>query len=155
MEDMDHSISPGYRHISIDDRGWIVVVRFIDLDGILQIKGPSWQESCRDFHQLAYHHRKCFFVLDCQDQTITEDLYLKTEICISYLVRLLREIKDAQGSLKLCNLPMPLSEAIRSIRLDRMFSIYDSLDDALASIALDAERLRQTPSDGRDDEGVK
>jgi hypothetical protein len=154
MEDMDHSISPSYRHISIDDRGRVVVVRFIDLDRILQIKGPSWPESYRDFHQLAHHHRNCFFVLDFQDQTITADIYLKTEICITYLTRLWKEIKEAQGSLKLCNLPMPLFEAIRSIHLDRMFSIYESLDDALASVTVDAERLRQALTEGRNDEGV-
>ena len=45
MEDADRSISRGYRHVSIDDRGRVVVVRFIDPDRILQIKGPPGQHS--------------------------------------------------------------------------------------------------------------
>jgi hypothetical protein len=145
LEDTDHSISTGYRHISAEDRGRIVVVRFIDLDSILQVKGPSGQETYRDFHQLANHHWTCSFVLDFQDQPITTDPYLKTEICITYLARLLREIKEAQGTLRLCNLPLPLMEALRAIRLDRMFSICESLDDALASNVTDPGQSRERP----------
>jgi anti-anti-sigma regulatory factor len=109
------------------------VVRVIDLERDLQITGAV-PEFGQDFQRLAFHNQKCSVVLDLQGQVVSD-----TERFFCVLVRLFTEVNQAQGTLKLCNPSPPLIDAIRLIRLDRMFSIYESLDDALASVVLDPD----------------
>jgi hypothetical protein len=120
-----HPLMSTYRHITVKEIDGVVVVRFIDLKRELRKMG-SFPETCQEFGMLASRHEKCLVVLDLEGQEITA-----SELFICYLVRLDREIKQVQGMLKLCNLAPQFAEELRMIRLDRMFSIYESLEDAL------------------------
>jgi hypothetical protein len=100
----------------------------------MRIAGPS-RELYRELHELADANPRSHVALDLQCQDITPSI--KTEILICHLVRLHREVKQAHGTLNLCNLHPSFIDVIRAIRLDRMFTICDSLDDALAGIVLD------------------
>jgi hypothetical protein len=65
-------------------------------------------------------------VLDLEDQDVSA-----TELLFIILVRLDREVKQVQGTLKLCNLSLSVVDALKVTRLIKMFSAYESLDDAL------------------------
>jgi len=123
----DHPIPSNYRHISVEDRDGVLVVRFIDLRRELG-NTVSCQETYQEFRMLASHHHKCLVVLDLEGQEVSA-----TEVFFCYLVRLDREVKQVQGTLKLCNLSPLVAEDMRTIRLNWMFRTYNSLDDALAS----------------------
>lgn len=133
-EGPDHPIPASYRHISVTEIDGVILLRFVDLRTELEKLG-SYQETYQEFGMLASHHQKCLVVLDLEGQDVSAP-----ELFICYLVRLDREVKQVQGTLKLCNLSPLFAEAMRMIRLNQMFSIYDSLDDALLDDASTPKR---------------
>ena len=125
--EQDHPIPAAYRHISVEERYGMLLLRFVDLGNKLE-KPDSFPETCQEFGMLASCHEKCLVVLDLEGQEVTA-----SELFICYLVRLDREVKKVQGTLKLCNLSPLFAKELRMIRLNRMFSIYESLDDTLSN----------------------
>ena len=121
----DPPVPDRYRHISVEERDGVLLVKFVDLRKMLEGTG-SLQEAGQEFRMMASNRQKCLVVLDLEGQEVSV-----SELFICYLVRLEREVKQVQGTLKLCNLSPAFDEALRMIRLDRMFPIYQSLDDAL------------------------
>ena len=117
---------PSYCHISVEERDGALVVRFIDLKRDLG-GFDAFQAIVHEFRGLATHHHCHPVVLDLGGQDVG-----KTAIFYSVLVRLFRIVKQAEGTLKLCNLSPPVVEEMKAIRLTMMFSIYASLEDALA-----------------------
>ena len=126
--EQDSPIPTTYRHISVEERDGMLLLRFVDLRLELETLG-SFQETYQEFGMLASHNPKCLVVLDLEGQDVSA-----SELFICYLVRLDREVKQVRGTLKLCNLSPAFDEALRMIRLNRMFSIYKSLDDALLDL---------------------
>ncbi len=123
--EQDNPIPTTYRHISVAERNGVLLLRFVDLTRELETPG-SFQETCREFRLLSTRHQDSVVVLDLEAQNVSSP-----ELFICYLVRLDSEIKQVQGTLKLCNLSPLFAEELKLIRLNRMFSIYESLDDAL------------------------
>jgi anti-anti-sigma regulatory factor len=130
----NHPVQTTYRHISVKEIDGAPLLQFVDLRNELQTPG-FFQETCQEFGMLASHHQNCSVTVDLEGQEVSA-----SELFICYLVRLDREIKQVQGTLKLCNISPLFAEAMRVIRLDRMFSIYESLDDALISDPSTPER---------------
>lgn len=122
----DPPIPTTFRHISVEERDGVFLLRFVDLKRELE-RVDSLQEIAQEFRTMASHHQNCLVILDLEGQEVSA-----SELFICYLVRLEREVTQVQGTLKLCNLSPSFDEALRMIRLNRMFSIYESLDDALS-----------------------
>jgi anti-anti-sigma regulatory factor len=125
---------PDYRHIRVEEIDGVLVVRFIDLERLVEVGGPS-RELYRELHELAFANHGRHVALDLQCQYIGNSI--SSELMLCHLVRLYREVKQSQGTLKLCNLHPSFIDHIRAIRLDRMFTICESLDDALAGRVAD------------------
>ena len=126
-EGPDHPIPASYRHISVTEIDDVILLRFADLRTELEKLG-SYQETYQEFSMLASHHQECLVVLDPEGQDVSAP-----ELFICYLVWFDREVKQVKGTLKLRNLSPLFAEAMRMIRLNRMFSVYESLDEALLS----------------------
>ncbi len=116
---------PTYRHISVEERDGVLVLRFVDLGRELESMGSA-QETYGEFGMLASRHQNCSVILDLEGQEVSA-----SELFICYLVRLHREVTQVHGTLKLCNLSPQFAEELRMIRLDRMFSISESVDAAM------------------------
>jgi anti-anti-sigma factor len=130
--DQDQAILPDYRHISVEQRDGGLVVRFIDLKRDLESFDAAFKEITQEFRGLADHNRTSSVVLDLEGQDVSD-----TEYLFVILVRLSREVTQANGTLKLCNLAPQVLDALKMTRLIKFFSTYESLDDALAGKAHD------------------
>ncbi len=127
----DPPIPDRYRHISVEERDGVLLLRFVDLRKMLERAG-SLQEAGQEFRMMASNQQTCLVILDLEGQEVSA-----SELFICYLVRLEREVKQVQGTFKLCNLSPRFDEELRMIRLNRFFSIYESLDEALIPPILD------------------
>jgi len=116
-----------YRHLSVKELGNVLLARLIDLERALWIT-DVFSEMAVEFHELATRHPKCPLVVDleCRDVSDTERLF-----CV--LVRFHREVKQVDGTFKLCNVSVQVLDAMSAIRLTRMFPICDPPNDAMES----------------------
>ncbi len=129
-------ISPEHRHIRVDEIQGVVVIRFINLKRDLE-HVDSLQVIGDEFRRLAGQNKGRSVVLDLEGHDISA-----TEVFFALLVRLFREVKQVQGTLKLCNLYQPVVDEMKRIRLNRTFTICESLDDALVG-TMPEEKLRR------------
>ncbi len=123
----DRRVPSVYRHISVVNRDGVLVVRFIDLKRDLGY-GGSAQEIGQELEGLVNPNHPCSLILDFE----RKELDPLQAAFYGTLVRLLKLVKQAQGTIKLCNLPSGVLEQLKINQLIRVFPIYKSVDDALA-----------------------
>ena len=119
---------PDCRHFHFHEIGGVLVVRFIDLKRDLE-SFDTLQEIGQQLEALVDQNQPCSLILDFEGK----DFIPLQDAFFGKLVRLFKVVKQAQGTLKLCDLPPSLVEIFRISRLIQIFPTYKSLDEALRS----------------------
>ncbi len=134
----DRRFTSVYRHISVEDRDGVLVVRFIDLKRDLGYGGLA-QEIGQELEGLVNPNQFCSLILDFEGKEFDP---LQAAF-YGMLVRLFKLVKWAQGTLRLCKLPSRVLEQFKIDRLIQVFPIFKSEDDALAGTVLDPGQCSQ------------
>jgi hypothetical protein len=133
----DGLIPPSYRHISVRQRGRLLVVRFIDLIGNLK-SVDSLHELGQELEGLADRFQACSLILDFEGKSI-----VFRGIFFADLIALLMMVKKGQGTVSLCNLPPEVDDVFMKTGLIEVFPTYKCLDNVLAG----KDMLRREPAD--------
>ena len=126
---------PNWRHIYIGETEGVVVVRFIDVERKL-LKEETLSEIRQELRALVAQRQPRLLILDFEKKNI-----LARGAFFAVLALLYRAITQAQGTLRLCNLPSLFVDQMRISRLIQFFPPYESLEDALAGIDLDPSQF--------------
>jgi anti-anti-sigma regulatory factor len=125
----DGPTCPDYRHILVDEIGGVLVVRFIDLERDLD-SFDTLQEIGQELESLVDQNHSCSLIVDFEGKDF---IPLRYAFFLGKLVRLFKEVKRVQGTLKICDLPPSLVEIFKTSQLIQILPPYKSLDDALTS----------------------
>ena len=128
-------IAPDHRHIVVLEIDGVVVVRFRDIKADLESVG-SINELAQELEGLTNRFHAWPLVLDFEGKH-----FVFSDVFFAKLIRLLKSVKQVQGSLKLCDLPTQVVDVLRITRLVLVFPLFKSLDHALAGSAHDPRSL--------------
>jgi hypothetical protein len=137
--DHDHPMSTDARHLSVEDRDGVLVVRFIEPKRDLESL-DSLREIAQELYGLV-RRQPCMLVLNLEAQDINP-----SDRFFAVLGRLYMKVTKTGGSLKLCNLSPLMVEELRITNLIHIFPPYKSLGDALAHGAPDHGQSGQEQS---------
>jgi hypothetical protein len=140
--DEGYSTDPVNRHLCVEDRAGLVIVRFINLNEDLK-NSDSIFEIGRELEGLVKQNHPRSLILDFESREI--DPIADTFYAV--LVRLFKQVKQTEGRLMLCNQPPGLVEMFRINQLIKIFPPYESLDDALAGKECDPSRFSKNRCD--------
>jgi hypothetical protein len=130
-KDQDGPILADYRHIVVHEINGVVVVRFSDLKS--DESPDSLHEISQELEGLVDQNKPCSLILDIEGK----DLDAHRAVFYGRLIRLWKKVKQARGTLKICNISALVVDVLKIDRLTQMFPPYRSLDDALAGKAPD------------------
>ena len=127
---------PAHRHISMEEKVGVGVVRFIDLKGDLESR-ESIAEIRHELEELVDQNPAGSLILDFECK-----YFFFSDVFFSHLAGLfVRKNKRAKGTLKLCSLPPEVVDVLRFLHLDQVFPPFKSFDDAIAGKAPDPSQL--------------
>jgi hypothetical protein len=115
-----------YRHISVNVVDVVTVVRFNNLAKAVQCK-EAIREIGAGLEGLTDQMQPCSLVLDFENKE-----FAPSNAFDSQLIGLQVKITRRSGTLRLCNVPALLTEHYKITRLAEFYSLYNSLEDALA-----------------------
>lgn len=114
-----------YKHIRPEPSGDNQVIRFVHSQ---LFETLLLSEVDRELSNFVANERPRHLVFDFEGVE-----YCSTSL-INILLRVRREVAEGDGSLALCNLRQTVRDAFRMLNLEgHVFSIFDTLDDALAA----------------------
>jgi anti-anti-sigma regulatory factor len=140
-------IPAAYRHIVVEEKDGVLVVRFIGLEQLLASRvifeqDPSSripiEEIGQELNAVVAHRKPCSLILDFEGKS-----FVFYDVFFSKLIVLFRKVKLAEGTLKLCDLSPGVIEVLVITGLVRLFPLFEHLDDAMAGKALDPNQLIQ------------
>jgi hypothetical protein len=138
---------PAHRHLVVEEKDGVLIVRFIDLERHLSSKvicerDPSArvtiEEIGQELNALVMEHQSCSLILDFEGKP-----FVFYDIFFASLVSLFKKVTKALGTLKLCSLPPGVTEVLVVTGLVWLFPLFERLDDATAGKVLDPNELIQ------------
>jgi anti-sigma B factor antagonist len=116
-----------YRRINVMDESGVSVVRFIDK----KIVDSATIEMLGDeLVSLVTNEKRSQILLNF------EGVEFMSSAALNKLIKLNSSVKAANGRLKLCNLRAEIKDVFKITKLDRVFDLRKSQDDALAAFQL-------------------
>jgi hypothetical protein len=117
---------PSYRHITVEERDGVLIVRFLDL-GRDTLNETALQGIREDLGLLADRHRSCPLVVDFEGKW-----FVFHNVLFAALIRVRKTTTPSHGTLKLCNLPSAFLDLYSKMGVGQVLPLYKSLDDAIA-----------------------
>lgn len=98
-------------------------VKILHLTGSLEAK---WQKELQEELEKRSHKERDL-VLDLEKVSFIDSS------CLGTLVAVVRNLRDQKGDIKLCCLNDDVRSIFQITRLERIFELYDSIDEAVQS----------------------
>lgn len=115
------------KRIVVTDQGGVSVVRFVDRK---IADSGNIEEMGTELTSLVTEEKRQFLLLNF------EGVDFLSSAALNKLISLNNSAKKANGRLKLCNLRAEILEVFKLTRLDRLFDIRKSEEDAISSYKL-------------------
>lgn len=116
-----------YRRINVIEDGGVSIVRFIDKK---IVDSATIEQLGEELNSLVIVDKRNMLLLNF------EGVEFMSSAALNKLISLNAKVKSAAGRLKLCCLRAEIKEVFTITRLDRVFDLRKTQDDALAAFKL-------------------
>lgn len=116
-----------YRRITLTENGGVTIVRFIDKK---IVDSGTIEQLGEELTALVLTDKRNMLLLNF------EGVEFMSSAALNKLISLNSKVKAAAGRLKLCTLRSEIMEVFKLTRLDRVFDIRKTEEDALAAFKL-------------------
>ena len=116
-----------HRRINVTDEGGVSVVRFIDKK---IVDSGSIEQLGEELNALVTVEKRNMILLNF------DGVEFMSSAALNKLISLNGKVKAAAGRLKLSNLPAEIKEVFTITKLDRLFDLRKTQEDALAAFKL-------------------
>jgi anti-sigma B factor antagonist len=116
-----------YRRITVLEEGGVSVVRFIDKK---IVDSGTIEQLGEELNALVTNEKRNMLLLNF------DGVEFMSSAALNKLISLNSKVKAAAGRLKLCCLRAEIHEVFKITRLDRVFDLRKTQDDALAAFKL-------------------
>ena len=116
-----------YRRITVLEEGGVSVVRFIDKK---IVDSGTIEQLGEELNALVTNEKRNMLLLNF------DSVEFMSSAALNKLISLNKKVKDAAGRLKLACLRPEIEEVFRITRLDRVFDLRKTQEDALAAFKL-------------------
>jgi anti-sigma B factor antagonist len=116
-----------YRRITVNEDGGVSIVRFIDKK---IVDSGTIEQLGEELTALVINEKRNMLLLNF------DGVEFMSSAALNKLISLNSKVKTAAGRLKLCNLRPEIKEVFTITRLDRVFDLRKTEEDALAAFKL-------------------
>jgi anti-sigma B factor antagonist len=118
---------PTYRRISVVDDAGVSIVQFVDKK---IVDSATIEQLGEELNSLETVEKRNMLLLNF------EGVEFMSSAALNKLISLNSKVKAAAGRLKLCSLRKEIKEVFVITRLDRVFDLRKSVEDAMESFKL-------------------
>ena len=122
-----HETMNAQNRILVTDQGMISVVRFVDKK---IVDSANIEQLGDELNDLVLQGKREDILLNF------EGVEFMSSAALNKLISLNTKVKAVQGKLKLCNLKPDIREVFSITKLDRVFDIRESEDDAISAFRM-------------------